>query len=153
MFSYRHAFHAGNHADVLKHTVLLQLLDHFRSKEAAFWVIDTHAGAGWYALDGDWASKRLEYADGIGRLFGRDDAPAAVAGYLALVREANTATGGLLRYPGSPFIALQRLREQDRLRLFEAHGNESRVLEENIAQAGRNVARRTVIRASTASRV
>src|SRR5688500_17657742 len=98
MFSYRHAFHAGNHGDVLKHVVLLQLLDHLALKDAAFWVIDTHAGAGVYALNGPQASKRREFDDGIGRIFQRKDAPPAVADYLDLVRRFNK-DGGLRRYP------------------------------------------------------
>ena len=146
MFSYRHAFHAGNHGDVLKHVVLLQLLDHLALKDAAFWVIDTHAGAGVYALNGPQASKRHEFDDGIGRIFQRKDAPPAVAEYLDLVRQSNE-DGDLRRYPGSPFIALQRMRAQDRLRLFEAHVNESRILAANLEQLGRDAIRRTVARA------
>ena len=57
MFSYRHAFHAGNHADVLKHAILVHTLDYFNRKDAPYWVIDTHAGAGLYSLDGDWAAR------------------------------------------------------------------------------------------------
>lgn len=143
MFSYRHAFHAGNHADVLKHVVMVQLLRHLASKDTPFWVIDTHAGAGVYALDGDWASKRSEFADGIGRLWSRDDAPEAVADYLAAVRSLNP-DGTLRQYPGSPFIALQHLRDRDRLRLFELHGNEGKALLHNIEEAGRHAARRTL---------
>ncbi len=147
MFSYRHAFHAGNHADVLKHVVLVQLLRHLASKDTPFWVIDTHAGAGTYALDSDWASKRSEFADGIGRLWQREDAPPAVADYLAMVRAMNP--GGRLRhYPGSPFIALQLMRDKDRLRLFELHANESLALAKNIGAAGRDATRRTIIDAA-----
>lgn len=146
MFSYRHAFHAGNHADVLKHVVLRHALSHLASKEAPFWVIDTHAGAGLYALDGEWASLREEYRDGIGRLWGRTDAPAVVADYLALVGSFN-ADRNLRRYPGSPLVALRMLRRQDRLRLFEAHPNESRVLAGHIEAAGRDAVQRTEIRA------
>lgn len=147
MFSYRHAFHAGNHADVLKHVVLVQLLRHLASKDAPFWVIDTHAGAGVYALDGDWASKRSEFAEGIGRLWQRADAPPAVAEYLSAVRASNP-DGRLRRYPGSPFIALRYLRENDRLRLFEFHANESLELARNIGGAGRDATRRTIIDAA-----
>ena len=144
MFSYRHAFHAGNHADVLKHVVLTQLLRHLASKDTPFWVIDTHAGAGVYALDGDWASKRSEFADGIGRLWGRDDAPPPIADYVSAVRALNP-DGRLRNYPGSPLIALQHLREKDRLRLFELHRNESLALTQNIGDAGRDATRRTII--------
>lgn len=141
MFSYRHAFHAGNHADVLKHLVLVHLLGHFTQKDTPFWVIDTHAGAGLYALDGDWAAKRSEFAEGIGRLWGRSDVPGPVAAYLDEVRALNP-DGRLRHYPGSPFIALAHLRERDRLRLFEAHVNESRVLANNLDASGRAPARR-----------
>lgn len=135
MFSYRHAFHAGNHADVLKHVVLVQLLRHLAGKEVPFWVIDTHAGAGLYALEGEWAAQRCEFADGVGRLWGCTDPPAAVAEYLAVVRAFNP-DGVLRHYPGSPFVALRHLREHDRLRLFELHPNEHRVLSRNLGQAG-----------------
>ncbi len=147
MFSYRHAFHAGSHADVLKHVVLIQLLRHLAAKDTAFWVIDTHAGAGIYALEGEWASKRNEFADGIGRLWPRQDAPPPVADYLSAVRALNP-DGQLRHYPGSPYIALQQLRERDRLRLFELHGNESKALTQNIAAAGRDATRRTIISAT-----
>jgi len=144
MFSYRHAFHAGNHADVLKHVVLVQLLRHLALKETPFWVIDTHAGAGLYSLEGEWAAKRSEFADGIGRLWGRSDAPKAVSEYLDEVRAVNP-DGRLRHYPGSPFIALRHLRGRDRLRSFEMHVNESRVLAANIGEAGPDATRRTII--------
>jgi len=147
MFSYRHAFHAGNHADVLKHVVLVQLLRHLASKDTPFWVIDTHAGAGVYALDGAWAGTRCEFADGIGRLWARDDLPEAVADYRTVVQAFNP-DGALLRYPGSPFIALRHLRERDRLRLFELHTNESKALDEALAGAGRPAQRRTIAAAT-----
>ena len=144
MFSYRHAFHAGNHADVLKHVVLVQLLRHLAQKETPFWVIDTHAGAGLYSLEGEWAAKRSEFADGIGRLWSRKDVPSPVADYLEAVRAANP-DGVLRHYPGSPFIALGQLRASDRLRLFEMHPSEFRVLANNVAEAGRDAARRTLV--------
>ncbi len=144
MFSYRHAFHAGNHADVLKHIVLIELLRHLASKETPFWVIDTHAGAGIYALDSDWASKRSEFADGIGRLWQRTDAPRPVADYLAIVRAMNP-DGRLRHYPGSPLIALRHLRDKDRLRLFELHVNENKALAKNITELGHDAARRTLV--------
>ncbi|MCL4745502.1 MAG: 23S rRNA (adenine(2030)-N(6))-methyltransferase RlmJ [Burkholderiaceae bacterium] len=144
MFSYRHAFHAGNHADVLKHLVLVQLLRHLGSKDTPFWVIDTHAGAGIYALEGEWASKRNEFIEGIGRLWPRAEVSPAVADYLAIVRATNP-DGRLRHYPGSPLIALRHLRDKDRLRLFELHVNESKALAKNIAELGRDAIRRTVV--------
>lgn len=135
MFSYRHGFHAGNHADVLKHVVLLQLLRYLTQKEKPLWYIDTHAGAGMYALDADYAAKNREYESGIARLWSRADLPQAAADYVAAVRTLNS-DGRLQRYPGSPQLALQVLREQDRLRLFEWHSNESRLLLRHFREAG-----------------
>ena len=120
MLSYRHAFHAGNHADVLKHLVLLELLDYFNRKDKPWYYVDTHAGGGCYALDSEQADKTAESVDGIGRLWGRDDLPPAVANYLAAVGQFNPH-GRLLFYPGSPALAMTRARAQDRLRLFELH--------------------------------
>ena len=130
MFSYRHGFHAGNHADVLKHMVLIQLLAYLNQKDAAYMVIDTHAGAGVYQLDSDYASKSGEFETGITRLWGQEDVPDIVADYLQVVHAMNPS-GRLRHYPGSPFIAEQRMREQDRLRLFELHSTDIRLLEDN----------------------
>ncbi|CAZ86820.1 Ribosomal RNA large subunit methyltransferase J [Thiomonas arsenitoxydans] len=128
MLAYRHAFHAGNHADVLKHLVLVQVLRHMNRKEKPYWVIDTHAGAGGYPLHEASAQKNAEYADGIERLWNRKDAPEAVQDYLAQIRAFNTG-GPLLYYPGSPGIAHQLMRPQDKLRLFELHPTDHRVLD------------------------
>ena len=138
MLSYRHAFHAGNHADVLKHLVLMQLLDYFNQKDKPYWAIDTHAGAGVYALDTGYAMQNAEYQTGIARLLGRDDLPAALAAYVGLVRQLNP-TAALRVYPGSPWIAQHLLREQDQLRLFELHPTDSQHLSVNFADAGRRV--------------
>ena len=143
MFSYRHAFHAGNHADVLKHTVLIAALQYLTEKDAALTVLDTHAGAGLYRLDGDYASTSGEAADGVARLF----APAAptlapaLQAYVDMVRAFNQ--GNQLRvYPGSPFISQRLLRSRDKLKLFELHPTDLRSLAGNVAQleAGRQVA-------------
>ena len=139
MLSYRHGFHAGNHADVLKHVVLVQLLRQLTKKDKPLWVIDTHAGAGSYSLEQGFAAKKSEFADGIGRLWTRRDLPPALADYVDQVRAVNP-DGALRVYPGSPQIALQVTRAQDRLRLFELHGTESRALQEHFAGAGRRVA-------------
>jgi len=120
MLSYRHAFHAGNHADVLKHFVLVCLLRHLAQKDKPFWVIDTHAGAGAYGLDAGYAAKNAEFAEGIGRLLDKAELPTALADYVDLVRGMN-AGGKLSFYPGSPYLAAKLLRPQDRLRLFEMH--------------------------------
>ena len=136
MLSYRHAFHAGNHADVLKHFVLVELVRHLGQKESPFWYVDTHAGSGLYALDTGYATKLAEYVDGIGRLWGRDDVPAPLAAYVDVVQELN-ANGQLTAYPGSPWIAHQTLREQDRLRLFELHTTDGEILINNFREFGR----------------
>jgi len=143
MLSYRHAFHAGNHADVLKHVVLVHLLRYLTQKDKPLWFVDTHAGAAVYALDEGYATKNAEFASGIGRLWARTDLPPPLAEYLAQVRALNP-DGALRRYPGSPQLAMQLLRRQDRLRLFELHSTESRALQQYfrgdgprvIAQAG-----------------
>ena len=138
MLSYRHAFHAGNHADVLKHLVLMQLLDYFNQKDKPYWAIDTHAGAGVYALDTGYAMQNAEYQSGIARLLARDDLPAALAAYVGLVRQLNPSAA-LRVYPGSPWIAQHLLREHDQLRLFELHPTDSQHLSANFADAGRRV--------------
>ena len=138
MLSYRHAFHAGNHADVLKHLVVIQLTRYLAQKDKPFWVIDTHAGAGAYALDSAHASKLEEFRDGVGRLWNRPDLPPAVADYVEHVKRMNP-DGRLKKYPGSPFFALWNLREQDRLRLFELHSKDARLLTGNFESADKQV--------------
>ncbi len=135
MLSYRHAFHAGNHADVLKHVVLVHLLRYLTQKDKPLWFIDTHAGAAAYALDEGYATKNAEYESGIGRLWTREDLPQALADYVGQVRSLNP-DGVLRRYPGSPQLAAQILRKQDRLRLFELHSSESRLLQQYFRDAG-----------------
>ena len=128
--NYRHAFHAGNFADVVKHVVLAQLIERLKQKEAPFRVIDTHAGIGFYDLTGEEATRTGEWQAGIGRLYDRtlDPALAALfAPYLDAVRAANGA-GALRRYPGSPWIARHLLRRQDRLTATELHPDDARTL-------------------------
>ncbi len=144
MLSYRHAFHAGNHADVLKHFVLVELIRYFRQKETPFWYVDTHAGAGVYALDIGYATKLSEHVEGIGRLWGRQDLPEALVEYVNLVRELNP-DGKLRAYPGSPWIAQRLLRPQDRLRLFELHSSDSALLQDNFRALGVFAQRRAII--------
>lgn len=155
MFSYRHAFHAGNHADVLKHTVLIAALDHLLEKEAPLTVVDTHAGAGLYRLDGDYADTSGEAAQGVLRLVGAPSTGAAagatpaavppvadaIARYLEVIAAFNPK-GGARVYPGSPFIVQHLLRDHDKLKLFELHPTDARTLDANIAQleAGRRIA-------------
>jgi 23S rRNA (adenine2030-N6)-methyltransferase len=134
MLAYRHAFHAGNHADVLKHLVLCQVLVHMAEKEKPFTLIDTHAGAGGYSLEGRYAQTTHESDSGIARLWGRDDLPPALAHYVSLVREFNgggdalTPLTPLAQYPGSPAFALMLMRPTDPLHCYELHPTEERIL-------------------------
>lgn len=127
MLAYRHAFHAGNHADVLKHLVLTLVLRHMNLKDKGWRYVDTHAGAGGYSLEGDYAKKRGEFEHGIARLWDHADLPAPLADYVALVRAFN---GGrkLHQYPGSPALAQMLMRPQDQLRLFELHPTDHKIL-------------------------
>jgi 23S rRNA (adenine2030-N6)-methyltransferase len=145
MFSYRHAFHAGNHADVLKHMVLIAIMRHLTQKDTALTVFDTHAGAGLYRLDGDYAETSGEAAEGFLRLIAAKPLAGGLApviqDYLDLVASFNTA-GSHKVYPGSPFIIQRLLRERDKLKLFELHPTDAKTLSANVAQleAGRQVA-------------
>lgn len=130
MLSYRHAFHAGNHADVLKHVVIIQLLQYLCQKDSPYMYIDTHAGAGVYALDMGYAAKNAEFESGISQLWDRKDLPAPLADYVQLVKSLNPS-GKMRYYPGSPYCAEKTMREQDRLRLFELHPSDSKILDEN----------------------
>jgi len=142
MLSYRHAFHAGNHADVLKHFIEVQLLRYLAQKDKPFWYIDTHAGAGCYALDSGYATQNAEYESGIARLWDRDDLPAPLADYVALVKRINP-DGQMKLYPGSPLVAQELLRDGDKMRLFELHPSDSDILQENFAGYGSQVLMQT----------
>ena len=144
MFSYRHAFHAGNHADVLKHTVLLAVLRYMTQKDTALNVFDTHAGAGLYRLDGDYAKTSEEAAEGFLKLVAtKPKQPFApvLQDYVDMVAGFNS-TDHWSVYPGSPFIIQSLLRERDKLKLYELHPTDTKTLVANIAQleAGRQVA-------------
>jgi 23S rRNA (adenine2030-N6)-methyltransferase len=123
MLSYRHSFHAGNFADVLKHLILIRILEHLRKKDKPFCCIDTHAGPGQYALDEDYALKNREFENGISKLWQRDDLPECVADYVNIIKQFNNSDR-LTHYPGSPLIIKQLLRIQDRLFLYELHSTE-----------------------------
>ena len=128
--NYRHAFHAGSFADVLKHVVLVRTILHLLKKETPFRVIETHAGAGRYDLSGDKAARTNEWRSGIGRLVERPlegEAAALIEPYLSLVRAANSG-GALTSYPGSPLIARALLRPQDRMIFCELHPEERAAL-------------------------
>jgi 23S rRNA (adenine2030-N6)-methyltransferase len=128
MFGYRHAFHAGNFADVFKHVILIQLLQALRKKEKPFFVLDTHAGAGQYDLRSDEAQKVGEYRFGIGRLWERNDLPLLLREYRDVVSAFNPGTR-LLSYPGSPRITREFLRPDDRLVLCELHPTDHALLQ------------------------
>ncbi len=123
--NYRHIYHAGNFADVLKHIVLVLCLDYLEKKEGALCLIDAHGGAGLYALNSEEAAKTREWEKGIGCLAGRADAPADLLLYLALLN-GDLEAG---RYPGSPLLLARRLRSQDRLIAAELHEPTFKALE------------------------
>jgi len=121
--NYSHAFHAGNHADVLKHIILTRLVEYLKKKDAAFRVIDTHAGMGKYDLTGEIAKRSPEYKEGIGRLLKAtlpQKATPLVAPYLDIIRELNPGDR-LETYPGSPLLVRKLFRPQDRLSALELH--------------------------------
>ena len=122
--NYRHGYHAGNFADVIKHIALVAILQHLKKKDAAFTVLDSHAGRGRYDLTGEQAGKTGEARNGIARLNGLSGPlPEALATYFSLARQSHA-------YPGSPLIAAQLLRNQDRLIAIEKHPEEFAVLKE-----------------------
>lgn len=133
--NYRHAFHAGNFADVVKHLILVRILDYLKRKQAAFRVLDTHAGVGLYDLQGDQAERTGEWLEGIARLVEARLPPAAAElakPYLDTVKAQNP-DGQLRFYPGSPLITRSLLREQDRLFALELHPADAEALHENFA--------------------
>ena len=143
MFSYRHAFHAGNHADVLKHIVLLAVLRYMTQKDTALNVFDSHAGAGLYRLDGDYAKTSAEASEGFLKLIANKPKEAfapAIQDYVEMVAGFNHG-GTWAVYPGSPFIIQSLLHGRDKLKLFELHPTDTKTLTANIAQleAGRQV--------------
>jgi 23S rRNA (adenine2030-N6)-methyltransferase len=133
--NYRHAFHAGNFADVVKHAVLALLVERLKEKATPFRVIDTHAGIGTYDLTGDEAMRTGEWQSGIGRLYGQPLDPKLaklLAPYLGVVAAANDG-GALKRYPGSPAIVRALLRRQDRMTATELHPDDAHILAEQFA--------------------
>ena len=130
MLAYRHAFHAGNHADVLKHCVLQQVLAYMNQKDKPYWVIDTHAGAGMYSLASDYANIKAEYLDGIARLWDCQNLPEVLQEYVDLIQLCNTK-GNWTLYPGSPEVIRRSIRPDDRMRLYELHPTDFDILEEH----------------------
>lgn len=133
MFSYRHAFHAGNHADVLKHVVLLAVCDALTAKPVPLFALDTHAGRGLYALDGNSAQRTGEADGGIGRLLAESPKHPAIARYLAAIK-ACRSTHGNASYPGSPWLLAHALRAGDRIAACELQPEEAAQLKANFAR-------------------
>ena len=140
MLSYRHAFNAGNHADVLKHYVLTLVLHYFNQKDKAYCYVDTHAGAGMYALTSEFAQKNVEFETGIAKLITTKNLPESVVDFVKIMSRFNE-NKALNFYPGSPKIAEALLRPDDKLRLFELHPSDYKLLIENF----RGKARQTKI--------
>jgi len=130
VLSYRHAFHAGNFADVLKHSVLTLVLEYMTRKDKGFYYIDSHSGAGMYQLSDEYAQKTGEYKDGIAKLIENNDLPEALQPYIDLVKDLNREIEELSLYPGSPGIARQFTRRQDSAHLFELHPTDLEHLKE-----------------------
>jgi len=136
MFSYRHAFHAGSHADILKHLILIHLVEYLQEKPSALTIVDTHAGAGIYSLIDGFATVSKEADEGIYRLakFAKTNSLSpGIANYLECIRAENSEDE-ITIYPGSPFILARLLRPQDRLKLFELHPKEIDILRHNISE-------------------
>ena len=133
MFSYRHGFHAGNHADVLKHIVLSQIIEYFNEKPGPYWYVDTHAGAGVYDLTGNWANARQEYLGGITRVMAEKKMPDAINSYIEVIKGLNP-DNTLSFYPGSPWVAMSLIRPIDRIKLFEMLPVEADILKRNLSK-------------------
>lgn len=125
--NYRHAYHAGNFADVMKHAALALVLDSLKRKETPFFVLDTHAGLGAYDLEAPQAEKTGEYLGGIAKILALPEPPAALDSYLSVIRAWN-GSGELRRYPGSPELVRGLMRPQDRMALVELHPEDVQVL-------------------------
>lgn len=141
MLSYRHAFHAGNHADILKHFVLFQVLEYFNRKDKPYWYIDTHSGAGLYHLNSNEANKVGEYRDGITRLQNTTTLPEPLNQFLCRLK---TILPSENLYCGSPWLAQAITRTSDKLRLFELHPTDFQHLTHNMQEAKLN--RRGIIK-------
>lgn len=131
--NYRHSYHAGNFADVLKHALQWVCLSYLREKEKPFWLLDTHAGIGMYDLLGEQATKTGEWQEGIARILAAEQAPASIQGYVETIQALNQ-DAGLRWYPGSPYLAAAQLRPQDQLVLCELHPEDAQSLVENVQQ-------------------
>jgi len=136
MLSYRHSYHAGNYADVLKHTVLTLCLESLKEKDKPFIYLDTHSGAGRYLLQSEHAEKTAEYLSGIAPIWQQQNIPTELAPYLSVLKYYNR-TPTLKYYPGSPLIAKQLLRKQDKLFLTEIHSSDYPLLRQEFSKDSR----------------
>lgn len=132
MLSYRHSYHAGNFADVLKHLVSIRILRHLKQKPKPFMYLDTHSGPGAYLLDSEQALKTREYETGIAPLWHSHDLPEPLLDYVSVIKDFNHAEQ-LQRYPGSPSIAQHLMDNTDQLNLFELHSTEIALLQQTFA--------------------
>jgi 23S rRNA (adenine2030-N6)-methyltransferase len=130
--NYRHAYHAGNYADVLKHVALLAVCDRLNQKPAPCFYLDTHSGRGHYPLGGAETQRAGEFRNGVMRLLQQPSPPTAVARYLAAVSDHGLRDGALVDYPGSPVLAANALRAQDRLALCELEPKEAQALRDGL---------------------
>ncbi|TDB48868.1 23S rRNA (adenine(2030)-N(6))-methyltransferase RlmJ [Photorhabdus khanii] len=137
MLSYRHSFHAGNHADVLKHTVQSLIIESLKEKEKPFLYLDTHAGAGRYQLSGERAERTGEYLEGIARVWQREDLPQELKAYMSAVTALNQSSN-LRYYPGSPLIARHLLRQDDKFNLTELHPSDYPLLRNEFSRDNRS---------------
>ncbi|NBI12248.1 23S rRNA (adenine(2030)-N(6))-methyltransferase RlmJ [[Haemophilus] felis] len=144
MLSYRHSFHAGNHADVLKHLVLMLIIESLQQKEKGFYYLDTHAGVGRYRLFSEEAEKTAEFSEGIGRLWDNPkiNLSPELQRYLKLIKSVNYGGNALRYYAGSPLIAAMMLRPQDRALLTELHPADFPLLRNNFKEFDNVVTKR-----------
>ena len=133
MLSYRHSYHAGNHADVLKHIVLTLCINALKEKEKPFLYLDTHSGAGRYLLKSEHSEKTGEYISGINLLWQQPNIPELLNTYLSVIKRYNPFSE-LKYYPGSPLIAKQLLRQQDKLNLTELHPTDYPLLRQEFSK-------------------
>ncbi|MEM8101855.1 23S rRNA (adenine(2030)-N(6))-methyltransferase RlmJ [Morganella morganii] len=136
MLSYRHSFHAGNHTDVLKHTVQSLIIESLKEKDKPFLYLDTHAGAGRYQLSGEHAERTGEYLEGIARIWAQESVPEELKTYLEAVSALNPR-GDLRFYPGSPLIAAHLLRDHDKLNISELHPSDFPLLRNEFSRDNR----------------
>ncbi|HHZ6970571.1 TPA: 23S rRNA (adenine(2030)-N(6))-methyltransferase RlmJ [Morganella morganii] len=136
MLSYRHSFHAGNHADVLKHTIQSLIIESLKEKDKPFLYLDTHAGAGRYQLSGEHAERTGEYLEGIARIWAQESVPEELKTYLEAVSALNPR-GDLRFYPGSPLIAAHLLRDHDKLNISELHPSDFPLLRNEFSRDNR----------------